>query len=240
MTPLSPSHGRARRDVRHSPDHCSAPRSGRPALDDDDAAAAARAARRGDGHGRGTDDGAPDRNLDANQATGCSCSRGCPTRCTRRSPHRPPTSLPVARLGVSTRFQGRNIPITVFHTSDPTTVWVGMPPQDFDGLRSVGALDRGSPEHAGHGRISGQAPAGAPHSPEPTTTTTTVPRSTARRARPCRGFCSAARWSSPLAASPLGGCARPADEQRSRPDRDDRPAGRTNLRGVVGRIRHIS
>jgi hypothetical protein len=120
--------------------------------------------------------GAPDRNLDANQATAFMQS-WLPDSVFQKIPQsRPPKSLPVARLVVSTRYQGRDIPMTVYYASDSTTAWVGMPPQNFgwafvQSERWIAAPQSKRVMAAFLGKLQ---PVRSPPAP-PTTTTTTVP-----------------------------------------------------------------
>ena len=75
--------------------------------------------------------GAPDRKLDANQATAFMQS-WLPDSVFEKIPQSlPPKSLPMARAIVTTRWQGRDLPVTVFYVSDGTTTWIGMPKQSF-------------------------------------------------------------------------------------------------------------
>ncbi len=120
--------------------------------------------------------GAPDRSLDANQATAFMQS-WLPDSVFQKIPQsRPPKSLPVARLVVSTKYQGRDIPMTVYYASDPTTAWVGMPPQNFgwafvQSERWIAAPQSKRVMAAFLGKLQPVRPPPAP----PTTTTTTLP-----------------------------------------------------------------
>jgi hypothetical protein len=120
--------------------------------------------------------GAPDRSLDANQATAFMQS-WLPDSVFQKIPQSlPPKSLPFSRVIVTTRFHGQNLPVTVFYASDGTTAWIGMPAQSFgwaivQSEKWIAAPQGKRVMAAFQGRLQ---PVRSPP-PAPTTTTTTLP-----------------------------------------------------------------
>jgi hypothetical protein len=77
--------------------------------------------------------GAPDRKLDANQATAF-MQAWLPDSVFHQPilPNvKPPARLAISRMTVVTVWNGINEPLKVFYASDGTTAWVGMPAQGF-------------------------------------------------------------------------------------------------------------
>lgn len=123
--------------------------------------------------------GAPDRSLDANQATAFMQS-WLPESVYEKIPQSlPPKNLPVTRAIVTTRFQGRDLPVTVFYVSDGTTTWIGMPKQSFgwafvQSERWIAAPQAQRVTAAFQGKLQPVRP--PPPAPTTTTTTTLPPK----------------------------------------------------------------